>query len=141
MSRPVLAALAVVVEDGRVLLVRRSNQPDAGLWGFPGGKVEFGEPVFDAAARELGEETGLTCQPQRFLTIVDVIGGTDQGPHHYALAAVLCQRLSGEPVAADDAADARWFAIADVLDGQLPTSERVADVVSLALEHTAASAD
>ena len=54
---PVAAAIGVVLRDDQVLLVRRANQPDAGKWGFPGGKIEPGEPVQAAAAREVVEET------------------------------------------------------------------------------------
>ena len=62
MSAPVprLAVLAVVLRGEQVLLVRRANPPDAGLWGYPGGKVDWGETVEAAALRELAEETGLT---------------------------------------------------------------------------------
>jgi len=136
---PVLAALAVLVEDGRVLLVRRRNEPDAGLWGFPGGRVEPGETVFAAAARELAEETGVTGEARAFLTIIDLIRreGDDPGgrlAHHFALAAVLCAHRGGEPVAADDVSEAAWVPLGDVLAGRLATSARVADVARLARE-------
>ncbi len=107
MRRPILAALAVVVEPERVLLVRRLNEPDAGLWGFPGGKVEWGESVAAAALRELAEETGVRAEAVDFLTLIEVIDRAPGG-HHFALAAVLCRRLSGEPVPADDVSEAAW---------------------------------
>ena len=59
--RPLLGAIAVVVQDGHVLLARRRKEPDAGLWGYPGGHVELGETALAAAARELLEETGVTA--------------------------------------------------------------------------------
>ena len=61
---PVAAVLGVIVHESRVLLVRRSNPPDAGFWGFPGGKIEAGETLEQAAIREVKEETGLRviCQ-------------------------------------------------------------------------------
>ncbi len=63
-ASPVPAVIAVVVHDGQALLVRRANPPDAGLWGFPGGKIEFGETVKAAATRELLEETGIHGEAQ-----------------------------------------------------------------------------
>lgn len=139
---PVLAALAVLVEDDRVLLVRRRNEPDAGLWGYPGGRVEAGETVFAAAERELAEETGVDAEARDFLTIVDVIRREGDEPgaalvHHYALAAVLCARRAGEPVAASDANEAAWVPLDTVLAGRLATSERVPEVARLARDRLA----
>ncbi|WP_201833245.1 NUDIX hydrolase [Microvirga zambiensis] len=116
MSSPIPAVIAVVVHEGHTLLVRRANPPDAGLWGFPGGKIEFGETVKAAALRELLEETGVAAEAQDVITTLDILvqdptGATRQ---HYILIAVLCRWISGDPVAADDALDARWFAIAEL---------------------------
>ena len=135
---PVLAALAVLVEDDRVLLVRRRNEPDAGLWGFPGGRVEPGETVFAAAVRELAEETGVEAEAQDFLTLIDVIRREgEELRHHYALIAVLCAWRAGEPVAATDVSDAAWVPLDDVLAGRLATSERVPEVAGMLRERLA----
>ena len=138
-ERPVLAALAVLIEDGRVLLVRRRNPPDAGLWGYPGGRVERGETVFAAAERELAEETGVEGEARAFLTLIDVIrreaGAVAQ---HFALVAVLCARRAGEPGAADDASEAAWVPLAELEAGRLATSARVAEVARLAYARLAA---
>lgn len=135
---PRLAALAVVLWHDQVLLVRRRNPPDAGLWGFPGGRVEPGETALAAAARELCEETGITATPRRYLDNVDVIRHAPDGrlSHHFLLAAVLCDVCPGadlRAVAADDALEARWWPLRDVLDKGLPLSDRVGDLVRLAL--------
>ena len=132
MPRPVLAALAVVVEPGRVLLVRRRNKPDAGLWGYPGGKVEWGETVADAAVRELAEETGVQAEALDFLTLIDVIRGAPPEGHHFVLAAVLCRRLFGEPAPAADVSEAAWQPLETVLDRGLPMSAHVDDLARLA---------
>lgn len=132
---PKLAVLAVVIRDDHVLLVKRRNEPDAGLWGFPGGHVDFGETAMEAAARELREETGILGRPIRYLTNVDMIDLDTDGSvrFHFLLAAVLCEYFSGQPVADDDVSDARWWAIADVLSQKVECSQNVDVVVEIAL--------
>jgi 8-oxo-dGTP diphosphatase len=132
---PRLAALAVTLRGDDVLLVRRRNPPDAGLWGFPGGHVDPGETALQAAARELAEETGVTATPHRYLDNVDLILRDDDGHlrYHFLLAAVICHYVAGEPVAADDAMEAGWRPVADVLDGALPLSAHVEDLLRLAV--------
>ncbi|MFE3835569.1 NUDIX hydrolase [Pseudogemmobacter sonorensis] len=108
--RPVPAVLAVVLRDGHALLVRRANPPDAGLWGFPGGRIEPGESLFAAAERELREETGVTARAERVIDALDALDRAGDGGlrHHFVLVAVLCRWQAGEPLAADDALEARW---------------------------------
>ena len=131
---PRLGALAVVLRDGQVLLVQRRNPPDAGLWGFPGGHVELGETALAAAARELLEETGIVARPLRYLTNVDVVLHDEAGrlAHHFLLAAVLCDYVSGCVAAQDDVDDARWWPIDAVSSGQVPCSAGVPDLCRLA---------
>lgn len=113
-TRPVVAVLAVVWRDGQVLLIKRANPPQAGRWGFPGGRVELGETVAEAARRELREETGIIATGGAPVTAIDVIEGEGAGRHrphfHYVLVAVAVDWRAGEPVAADDALDAAWCA-------------------------------
>lgn len=133
--RPTLGAIAVVLKRDSVLLVQRRNPPDAGLWGFPGGHVELGETALDAAARELSEETGVTAQPVGYLTNIDVLSRDAQGNinAHFLLAVVMCEYVSGAPVAADDVQEAAWVHFDQVRQRGLPMSNRVADVLDLAL--------
>ncbi|MBJ2151922.1 NUDIX hydrolase [Paracoccus sp. IB05] len=143
-STPRLAALAVVVQEGRVLLVRRRNPPDQGLWGYPGGKVEFGERVCDAALRELAEETGIIAAVIRQLPGLDIIGpvraGAEEVAWHYFLVPVVCRYLSGEVLAADDAEEAAWFPCDTVLARALPMSADVDAVLRAALHEAAPAA-
>lgn len=107
---PRLSVLAVVVHDDKVLLVRRANPPQAGAWGFPGGKVEAGETVLDAARRELQEETGLTGGNARLLEAIDLIEQPERaasGAHHLMIA-VRLDWLAGQPQPADDALALCW---------------------------------
>ncbi|AUH32476.1 NUDIX hydrolase [Paracoccus tegillarcae] len=134
---PKLAALAVTLVDDQVLLVRRRNPPDAGLWGFPGGHVEPGETALAAAIRELAEETGVIARAVGYLDNVDVIIRDPSGglSHHFLLAAVFCDYVSGDPVAGDDALEAAWIAVTDVLAGRVAISASVDQLLRRALTH------
>lgn len=132
-DHPRLAVLAVVLSGDRVLLVRRRNPPDAGLWGYPGGHVDWGETVEAAALRELAEETGLTGHAPRRIGALDLIGRDgDHVTHHYHLVAVACH-AAGDPVAGDDAEAAGWHDQSDVLKGRLEMSRDVDTLLRLAL--------
>jgi len=130
-SLPIAAALAVVLRGERMLLVRRSHRPDAGRWGFPGGKIEPGETVIAAALRELAEETGVAAEAIEVLTALDVIRRDGAVLHHYVLIAVLCRWSGGEGAAASDAEEIGWFDL-PALRG-LETSVDVEGVAVLAL--------
>lgn len=111
--RPELCVGAVVVDDGRLLLVRRGRGPGAGAWSVPGGRVEAGEPVVDAVVREVAEETGLAVACGDLLGWVERIG---EG-HHFVILDFACRLAApGEPVAGDDAAEAAWVPLAEVPD-------------------------
>jgi 8-oxo-dGTP diphosphatase len=132
---PLLGAIAVVIHDGNVLLAKRKKQPDAGMWGFPGGHVEWGETALAAAARELHEETGVLADPVDYLTNYDLLrtDENEQVTTHYLLVGVACTYLSGTPIAADDVSDAQWFSIEEVRANTLPMSARVIELMELAL--------
>ncbi len=129
-TQPIPATIATVIRDGHVLLVRRANPPDAGRWGFPGGKIEAGEAIEAAAIRELQEETGVRATAHRVFTAVDAFDRDRDGQllHHYVLIAVLCNWVEGEPTAGDDALDARWFALEQLDAAQLALSLDVAEI-------------
>ena len=127
---PIPATIAAVWHQDRILLVRRANPPDAGRWGFPGGKIEAGEQIEQAAVRELLEETGIEGRARQVFTAVDAFDKDDSGRlrRHYVLIAVLCDFVAGTPVAGDDALEARWFRLDELEDAGLALSLDVARV-------------
>ena len=127
-------ALAVVFRQDAVILVRRANPPDVGLWGFPGGKIEAGETISEAAIRELYEETQVTASACGLFTVDDAFEKNLDGTliRHFLLFAVLCRWIGGEPVAGDDALEARWFSYAELVASSIPKSADVVLVVTRA---------
>lgn len=135
-ERPAVGVIVVVRRDGKVLLAQRSRGSYLGKWGFPGGHVERGETVVEAGMRELMEETGIAATPRGVVTHLDVIGRDDFGTitFHYVLLAVLADWVSGEGVAADDAADLRWITLDEMRAGALPLLPDVERIAREALQ-------
>ncbi len=119
---PLVGVGAVIIEDGRVLLVKRGHPPLAGEWSIPGGVMELGETLREAAIREAREETCLTVEPADLLGVYDRVLRDDEGRtlYHFVLIDFLCRRASGEARAADDADAVRWFTPAEVEALALP---------------------
>jgi len=106
---PLVGVGAVVVEEGRVLLVRRGTEPLKGHWSLPGGLVELGEALSAAVAREVREETGLIVEPVELIELVDRIHREeDRVRYHYVIADYLCRVAGGALQAASDAEAVRW---------------------------------
>ena len=123
-DHPLVGVGAVIVENQRVVLVKRAQPPIQGQWSIPGGMLEVGELVRDAAVREAREETGLIVEPGELLGVYDRVlrdaGGRVQ--YHYVLVDFLCRPVGGELRAASDAAEVRWFT-----REELPALELVED--------------
>ena len=114
---PALAVDAAVRRGDQVLLIQRGNEPWKGAWALPGGFVDYGEDPKDAVLRELEEETGLSGQ---IIRLLDAKGDPNRDPRKHIVSIVYLIEAEGEPVGGDDAADARFWPIELVLDGELP---------------------
>jgi len=124
---PVPAVGVVVLRGDEVLLVRRGTPPRLGQWSLPGGRIEFGETVEAAALRELKEETGVEAQLLGLIEVLDAVFTSRTSgdvTRHYVLIDFAARWLSGEPVAGDDAAEARFFHHSEVA-GLVEWSETV----------------
>jgi len=116
---PLVGVGAVIVDrhldhdrdENRVLLIRRGQPPLRGEWSLPGGVLECGETLREAAIREAREETGLVVQAGEMLGVYERVIRGDEGRvrYHYVLIDFLCRPVGGDVKAGSDAADVRWF--------------------------------
>lgn len=109
-DRPIVGVGAVVVKDGRALVVRRATEPLRGEWSVPGGMLELGEKLREGIAREVKEETGLEVEVGEVLDVFDSIFPDSEGrmQYHYVLIDFLCRPVAGEVCASSDVSDAMW---------------------------------
>jgi 8-oxo-dGTP diphosphatase len=106
---PLVGVGAVIVHEGRVLLVQRGHEPLKGRWSIPGGLIEIGEMLHEAVVREVREETGLEIEPVELVELLDRIHREgDRVRYHYVIADYLCRVVGGTLKAADDADAVRW---------------------------------
>jgi ADP-ribose pyrophosphatase YjhB (NUDIX family) len=106
-DRPVVGVGAVVIVEGRVVLVKRAHAPLLGAWNLPGGGVELGETLREACAREVLEETGLVVEVGPVIEVFDRIMRDAQGrvEYHFVLADYVCRAIGGELRPGTDASD------------------------------------
>lgn len=109
--RPVPTVGVVCLRGAEVLLIKRGNPPRKGQWSLPGGRLEWGETLQAGALRELREETG--CEAE-ILGLIDVVDGV-MTTRHYIMIDYAARWTGGEPMAGDDAADARFFPLEEAL--------------------------
>ena len=110
----IIVAVGAVIWNarGEILLVRRQHPPKQDEWSLPGGRVEFGETLRDALAREIREETGLEIDIVGLVDVVELVDHAGSDGAHYVLVDFCARAHPGEAVAASDAAEARWFSLA-----------------------------
>ncbi len=108
-KHPLVGVGGVVIERGRVLLIRRGSEPLKGQWSIPGGMLELGEELTAGVRRELKEETGLDVEPLESILVFDrITRDGNRVKYHYVIVDYLCRRIRGRLRPASDVVDARW---------------------------------
>jgi len=115
-AHPVVGVGAVVVRDGRALVVRRAHEPRKGEWSLPGGLLNLGESLADGARREVKEETGLDVEVGPIIETFDRVHRDDQGRirYHFVIVDFICWSASGDAVAGSDAEDVAWVSAVEI---------------------------
>lgn len=127
---PKPAVSALIVDDGKVLLVKRGCEPNKGLWSLPGGSIEPGETLRDAAAREVLEETALVVDVGDVVGAHEVISRDGEALlYHFVIITLYANVISGVLAPSDDAADAKWVPTDQVK--KYPTTALLADILRL----------
>ncbi|HZP76639.1 MAG TPA: NUDIX hydrolase [Pseudolabrys sp.] len=131
-ERPYLAVSAAIFRDGKVLIVRRARPPAHGLYTLPGGGVEIGETLADAAMREVREETGMTIAPVALAGHREAIARDEAGrvKRHFVILCFAARWMSGEPALNNELSEARWIEPAELAG--LNTTEGLAEIIAAA---------
>jgi ADP-ribose pyrophosphatase YjhB (NUDIX family) len=133
-AKPLPGVSVMTVRDGKVLLAKRAKTAGYGMWSLPGGHIESGEALRDAALRELREETGVVARLERLIDCMDIIHHNDDDTvaFHYIISVFLGRWVSGEAVAASDASDVLWADASDL--EQLTMTHGTADLIKRTLK-------
>jgi 8-oxo-dGTP diphosphatase len=114
-SQPVLGIGAVIVKDGKAIIVKRANDPYRGQWSIPGGRVELGETLAEAVRREMREETGLEVRVGPVIEVFERVDREgDRILYHFVVVDYLCTCTGGVLRAGDDAEDVAWVSTEDL---------------------------
>ncbi len=123
-------AVAVLVErKGKLLVVLRGNPPAKDTWSLPGGSIELGETVLEAAEREVGEETGVQVKAEDMVTYVDAIYRQGEAVRfHYVIIYVAARYVGGEVSPGDDAKDAGFYSIEEL--NTMPVEKKTLEIIN-----------
>jgi 8-oxo-dGTP diphosphatase len=126
-DQPVVGIGAVIIQNGKIALIKRGNEPSRGKWTIPGGLVELGESLEAAVIRETKEETLLDVEDPTLIDVVDNVDLDEQGKikYHYVIIDYLVHVKAGTIAAASDAEELRWVPFDEVEDYNLTASFRL----------------
>lgn len=118
----------MTIKNGRILLVKRAFDPGAGKWSIPGGLVEVGEKLSEAAARETEEETGIKVDILELINVFDMIDqdGDKKVKYHYVLVDFLSKPTGGKERASDEVSEIRWVTFEEAKTMDLTRTARKA---------------
>ncbi|MFQ5825032.1 MAG: NUDIX hydrolase [bacterium] len=121
-SHPLVAVGAVIIKDGKILLVKRRYEPKANYWTLPGGLVKLGEGVRQALIREVREECGIEIEPKRIIDVIDFIekDENERFRFHYVIVDFEAIYRNGAVKPASDVQSTRWFFITELNKVKLP---------------------
>jgi 8-oxo-dGTP diphosphatase len=133
---PIVGVGAIIIENGRIALVKRGHDPFIGEWSIPGGAVELGETVIEAVRREVLEETTLIVEPIALLNVYDrvILDNDERILYHYVLIDYLCKRISGDLQAGSDCDRAQWLTAEET--NKIPLAIDTAEVIRMGFEKT-----
>jgi ADP-ribose pyrophosphatase YjhB (NUDIX family) len=115
-AHPVVGVGAVVVRDGKALVIKRAHEPRQGEWSLPGGLLELGESLQDAVRREIKEETSLDIEVGPIIETFDRVHRDDHGRirYHFVIVDFVCWSQRGEAVPGSDADGVAWVTSAEI---------------------------
>ena len=133
-KQPLIGVGAIIIDAGKVVLIKRGHPPLQGEWSIPGGVLEVGETMREGVIREAREETSLVIEPTELLGVYDRVLRDDRGQvhYHYVLVDFLCRRIAGTLLAAGDAANAQWLTHHETSALELPRD--TTEVIRLGFE-------
>ncbi|MCI2429164.1 NUDIX hydrolase [Candidatus Acetothermia bacterium] len=134
-GQPIVGVSVLVFKDSKILLVRRGREPRKGQWSLPGGIVEMGETVRDAAQREIREECHIEIETEKVLDVLDRISRDADGrvQYHYVLIALLARYRLGELRADSDIEAAEWADLSKLADYDLLQDQQ--ELIRRAAQH------
>jgi mutator protein MutT len=126
-DQPIVGIGAVIIREGKIVLIKRGNEPAKGKWSIPGGHVELGETPEQAVIRETREETGLEVENPRLIDVVSNVDLDEEGKikYHYVIIEYFVHVKNGTAQATSDAAELIWVPFDEVDDYNLTRSFRL----------------
>jgi 8-oxo-dGTP diphosphatase len=115
-TQPIVGVGAVIIRDGKILLVKRGSEPGRNKWSIPGGIVELGEKVHETTVREVKEESNLEVEVHGLIDVVDNLESDEEGKlrYHFVILDFLVHLIGGSLKAGSDVLDVRWVSLTEV---------------------------